>query len=151
MSEKTIMDHVSKAADPSQSFARNSDSAEIASCNAYMYTASHTPMASAMVIESADPIRARLKEHDEFPDHHPKEMTAPGKSVRFHYKASNLPELESVLAYIKRTYVIHALNKHCEKTHLIDMRDYLTKFPLGITEPDTRYYPVNDISREFPG
>ena len=109
MSEKTIMDHVSKAADPSQSFARNSDSAEIASCNAYMYTASHTPMASAMVIESADPIRARLKEHDEFPAHHPKEMKAPGKSVRFHYKASNLPELESVLAYIQRTYVIHAI------------------------------------------
>ena len=100
-------------------------------------------MASAMVIESADPIRARLKEHDEYPDHHPKEMKAPGKSVRFHYKASNLPELESVLAYIKRTYVIHAINKHCENSHLIDMRDYLTKFPLGVTEPDkgdTRYY-----------
>ena len=127
----------------SSSTTANTGTARIRAANAFLYVSHMSASAPDADTSGADPVKAELEEHDEFPDHHPKEMRGKGKSVRFHFKYSNVPELHKVLRSIRNTYEIHVLNKYCPAAHRTIMEEYLSKYPLGTKVPpikDTRYY-----------
>ena len=139
---KKIMDHASKAAAASRTQQTNS-TASIQAVNSFMYRPTLSSVAAPTVSDTSDPIKARIKDHDEFPTHHPKEMREGQLSVRFHFKCSNVPELLAMLDFLLSTYRIHHTNKHCDEASREQMERYLTDFPLGINQPeftDTAYY-----------
>ena len=146
---KRIMDHASKSAAASSTL-RSNATAEIQAVNSFMYLPMLSPVAMPAVSDTSDPIKARIKDHDEFPTHHPSEMRVDGRSTRFHYKCTCIPELTAMLDFLLDTYRIHVTNKHCDEASREQMDRYLTNFPLGNTKPeftDTVYYKnANRIS-----
>ena len=137
---KQLLDHASKA---SVETPQPSASAEINSVNAFMYGPTHSSVNTITDVDKHGPIETRIQKHNEFPQHHPPEFKPKGKSTRFYYKYTNVPELKRFFVYYITTYRLHVLNKHADVKTYPALSDYLRLYPLGVTRPefsDTLYY-----------
>ncbi len=137
---KTDKNILSAATKPAE--ANRSQSAEHAA-NTFLYNAKNSSVAKAPNEGAVDETDILIEKEYRFPDHHPAEMKTDGKSHRFYFHHTNVPELKEGLDGVLATYRLHVLNRYSDPKTFAGMYEYLIKYPLGVETPpisDTRYY-----------